>query len=103
LTDDEFMSKYRAELNLAPKIPQDIFLAFAASLGITPGPGETHEEVLDRLADYLEQGKERCRSSKTGLLESPESKFEPAPSATNRARLTALRFMWKRLIRRSTC
>lgn len=103
MTEEEFVEQYRQQLNLAESIPVDIFEAFANSFcGITRAPGETNDDLLQRIADYL--GPTRaCHSSRTGSSERPAINYELVPPATRFARqITRLR-MWSKNIRRSIC
>jgi hypothetical protein len=77
MTNEEFFKRYREEINLASVIPVEMLDLFAGTFGLVRSPEESSEALLDRIADYIEQGKkkvEKWRSSKIGSTEKSEIK-----------------------------
>lgn len=94
MTEEEFIRRYRQDLNLVTTIPMDMWEAFANSFGMKRQPGETDGELLERIAEYLNRGKQKpCHSSEVGSMAKAETKSAFARFATSLARLTKRRRM----------
>jgi hypothetical protein len=92
MTEEEFIRRYRQDLNLAATIPMDIWEAFANSFGLIRQPDESDGELLERIAEYLDRGKQKpCHLSEAGNMAKAETKSVFARFVTSLARLTKRR------------